>query len=119
MLAAAKAARESSWRGGGCTILEVGRGKDLMGTLGIRNCSPGGDSLGGTMGQKWGKPSAILCPSMPFERFASRYKKAPEPIVCRAWALFSSILQHNRGVCGEIRHSGPYSGWSGGKFRNR
>ena len=40
------------------------------------------------MGQKWGKLSAILCPSMPFGRFANRYKKAPKPFVRGAWALF-------------------------------
>lgn len=40
------------------------------------------------MGQKWSKPSAILCTSMPFGRFAIRYTKAPKPFIYVAWALF-------------------------------
>lgn len=41
-----------------------------------------------SVGQKWGKPSAILCPSMPFWLLAGRYKKAPKPFVYGALALF-------------------------------
>lgn len=55
------------------SVLDEINGKYGRGTMRTASCCCTSE------GQKWGKPGAILCPSMPFSRLISKHKKAPKP----------------------------------------